>query len=177
MALQSEYVEATIEFSQGRDELAVLELTELLSSFDEMYRTFHNNDNLVSDLLPDEMDEELFYDKEARDTFIGRLHRYGVLSELPNYQVIRRPTIEGSYRNYEGLSISNIHKESPLLIGLTGSGLLIAVLWVIEGIEYERNLREVQTENGESRRVVDSRFEFNATSTGDLITEIRKFFR
>jgi hypothetical protein len=169
MAFQSEYIEATIEFSQERDELAVLELAELLSSLDEMYRTFQNNDNLVSDLLPEEMDEELFYDEEARDTFIGRLYRYGVLSELSNYPVTRRPT-------HEGLNISNIHKESPLLIGITGSGLFIAVLWVIEGVEYERNLKKVETEDGESRRELDSEFKFNATSTRDLIAEIRRFF-
>ena len=177
MAFQSESIEATIEFSQEREELAVLELTEVLSSLNEMYRVLYNNDNLILDILPNEADEELFYDDEARDMFIGRLYRYGVLSELVEPRVIRRPSIGNFSDDHRGLNIRTIHKESPLLISLTGGGLFIAVLWMIEGIEYERYVKKTENENGESQREVESRFKFNATTTRDLISEIRKFIK
>jgi hypothetical protein len=177
MAFQNDSVEVTIEFSQERAELPVLELTDLLSSLNEMYRVFYNNNNIILDILPDEMNEELFYDNEARDMFIGRLYRYGVLSELTEPRIVRRPLAGDFYDNYEGLNIRTIHKESPLIIGMTGGGMFIAVLWVIEGIEYERNVRKIEDEDGKSHREVESRFEFNATTTRDLISEIRKFLK
>ena len=138
MAFTDEQVEVEIEFTEEEEELPAIELANLLSQLEEMYNIFQQNRNLIADISPYDLNQETFYDEEAKDVFIGRLYRYGVLNELNYPHTVRRFPPRYTDTEYNGLKIKKIQKESPLLIGLTGSGMFIAALWMIEGIEYER---------------------------------------
>lgn len=143
---------------------------------EEFYSTLQQNQNIIEDISLAEMNQEVYYDEDARDMFIGRLQRYGILNQLEySASTWRIPPVYLD-RGYEGLNITKIRKESPLLIGLTGGGFFVAALWIIEGIEHEREVTERVSEEGDEFREVHSKFQFNATSTRELLAAIRKFF-
>ncbi|WP_154018419.1 hypothetical protein [Halolamina rubra] len=180
MVEYEERVYAEIQFTNEEDTPAS-ELAELLSQLEDLYQTFIRNSGVIQDISPSQMNEEVFYDDTARDTFVGRLHRYGVLGDIrdlqPHYDPqsrVRRYIYLSD--EYEGLNIRRIQKESPLLIGLTGSSLFIAVLWVIGGIEYRRKEVVQVDEEGNQEKEITKEFKFDATSTKDLVEEIREFF-
>lgn len=177
MAFADERVEVEIEFTQEGEETAVAELTDLLAQLEEVYIRFEEEHNLIADISPYDMNEEIYYDEEAKEMFIGRLYRYGILNQSDYPFSVRRFPPRYTDPEYDGLKISHIKKESPLLIGITGGGVFLAVLWIIEGIEYERDATKRIDEDGNESKEVTSNFKFNATSTKELISEVRKFFR
>jgi len=172
MAFEEEKIEIEIRFVEEDDEIPVANLTQLLSRLEQTYIAFQNNKNIIEDISPPKFDQEIFYDDDSRDMFIGRLQRYGVLSDIEfrpspfRVQTVHYPT------NYDGLQVSRIQKESPLVISLIGGGTFAAVLWIIAGVEIEFDWEKQVDAAGNESKDVQARFRFDATSTRELINAI-----
>lgn len=176
MTLPEGQVYAEIQFEEETEETSVGELAALLSQFENLYRKFEENRDDVSDAVPTEMDYNTFRDSDAQDMFIGRLYRAKVLDGIGYNRNINLVSPNYTFSENNGLEIELLQKQSPLLIGLTGGGAFIAVLWIIAGIDYEREAVFRIDEDGNEYREVRSELKFSATSTSDLVEAIRQFF-
>ena len=177
MAFDQESVRVDIQFSQEENDIGVSELSNFLSHLDMMYVILERNKEYIIDVSPEEFDENLFYDEEQKEVFLGKLAKSGVFTQndiIPRVPFNPRPANQSPRR---GLTINKIKKESPLLISVFGGGALMAGLWIIAGTEIEYNSRKVKNEESQDSKEVNKKFVFDATSTTDLIAEIRKFFK
>lgn len=176
MTLPEGQIYAEIRFEEETEQTSVGELAALLSQFENLYRRFEDNREDVSDAIPTEIDYSIFRDSDAQDMFIGRLYRSKVLDGIGYNRNINLVSQNYTSSENKGLKIELLQKQSPLLIGLTGGGALIAVLWIIAGIDYEREAVFRIDEEGNGYREVRSELKFSATSTSDLVEAIRRFF-